>query len=195
MGNDPLAATSDLARSGNICSRHGRNGFAAYVFFAHPFFPDLTPYALARPDRSAFQDCTVLTIAHRLNTIMDSDRILVMDDGRVAELDSPAALLEVRTVELRQQSPRRQSRVLHKRISKSKGAQCTRRVLPGVSRFGYITKVLAESPRSRKRGNERAAEWPRIRLLIEVAVPRRQLERNMRRGVQLRVGAALPSRR
>jgi ABC-type multidrug transport system fused ATPase/permease subunit len=40
-----------------------------------------------------FTQCTILTIAHRLNTIMTSDRILVLDDGQLAEYDSPQSLL------------------------------------------------------------------------------------------------------
>ncbi|XP_078045915.1 putative multidrug resistance-associated protein lethal(2)03659 isoform X1 [Augochlora pura] len=44
--------------------------------------------------RRKFAKCTVLTIAHRLNTIMDSDKVLVMDKGHMAEYDHPHILLQ-----------------------------------------------------------------------------------------------------
>ncbi|XP_067238284.1 multidrug resistance-associated protein 1 isoform X1 [Chanodichthys erythropterus] len=43
--------------------------------------------------RTQFEDCTVLTIAHRLNTIMDYTRVLVLDKGQMAEFDSPSSLI------------------------------------------------------------------------------------------------------
>ncbi|XP_043228721.1 multidrug resistance-associated protein 1-like [Amphibalanus amphitrite] len=43
--------------------------------------------------RSEFADCTVLTIAHRLNTIMDSTRVMVLESGRIREMAPPSELL------------------------------------------------------------------------------------------------------
>lgn len=44
--------------------------------------------------RKDFKDATVITVAHRLNTIMDSDYILVMSDAQAAEFGTPQKLIE-----------------------------------------------------------------------------------------------------
>lgn len=43
--------------------------------------------------QTEFKECTVITIAHRLNTIIDSDRIGVISKGKMIEIDSPKNLL------------------------------------------------------------------------------------------------------
>ncbi|KAJ2468515.1 hypothetical protein GGI02_003675 [Coemansia sp. RSA 2322] len=43
--------------------------------------------------RREFSDCTVLTIAHRLDTIMNSDRVIVMEKGEIAEIGPPKELI------------------------------------------------------------------------------------------------------
>jgi ABC-type multidrug transport system fused ATPase/permease subunit len=45
---------------------------------------------------SMFEHRTIITIAHRINTILDSDRIVVLQQGRVAEFDTPAELIRQR---------------------------------------------------------------------------------------------------
>ena len=43
--------------------------------------------------REEFSDCTVLTIAHRIKTILDNDRVLLMESGNIKEFDQPDILL------------------------------------------------------------------------------------------------------
>lgn len=53
-----------------------------------------TDYLIQQTIRKIFDSCTVITIAHRLNTIMDSTKVLVMDAGTVREFDHPYILLQ-----------------------------------------------------------------------------------------------------
>uniref|UniRef100_A0A182K6M9 ABC transporter domain-containing protein n=1 Tax=Anopheles christyi TaxID=43041 RepID=A0A182K6M9_9DIPT len=55
-----------------------------------------TDELIQRTIRTQFANCTVLTIAHRLHTVMDYDRVLVMDAGQMVEFDSPQKLLQIR---------------------------------------------------------------------------------------------------
>ncbi|KAI1314392.1 Multidrug resistance-associated protein 1 [Mortierella claussenii] len=52
-----------------------------------------TDELIQRTIRTEFKDRTILTIAHRIKTVMDSDRILVLERGRVQEYEAPSVLL------------------------------------------------------------------------------------------------------
>ena len=53
-----------------------------------------TDVAIQKLIRTQFSGCTILTIAHRLHTIRDSDRCLILDAGLLCEFDNPNTLLE-----------------------------------------------------------------------------------------------------
>ncbi|CAF1054589.1 unnamed protein product [Didymodactylos carnosus] len=53
-----------------------------------------TDELIQRSIREKFKDCTVLTIAHRLRTVIDNDQIMVLSNGELIEYDSPYTLLD-----------------------------------------------------------------------------------------------------
>lgn len=54
-----------------------------------------TDALIQRSIREEFRDSTLVVIAHRLSTIADFDKILVLDDGRVAEFGTPRSLMDI----------------------------------------------------------------------------------------------------
>merc|ERR1712072_1505173 len=52
-----------------------------------------TDHLIQATIRKSFSHCSTLTIAHRLDTIIDSDRVLVLDKGTALEFDTPKELL------------------------------------------------------------------------------------------------------
>lgn len=53
-----------------------------------------TDEILQKVVRSRFEDRTLISIAHKLHTIMDFDKVVMLDHGRIAEIGSPKTLLE-----------------------------------------------------------------------------------------------------
>jgi ABC-type multidrug transport system fused ATPase/permease subunit len=53
-----------------------------------------TDAVLQKVIKEHLKDCTIITIAHRIDTIISSDRVLVLDKGEILELDSPSQLLK-----------------------------------------------------------------------------------------------------
>ncbi|KAF8541671.1 P-loop containing nucleoside triphosphate hydrolase protein [Trichophaea hybrida] len=78
--------------------------------------------------REEFKECTTLVIAHRLQTVIDYDRILVLGDGKVLEYDSPAKLIQAKGAfyEMVQQSG--ESEVLEEAARKATGEEVLIRI-------------------------------------------------------------------
>ncbi|XP_059179062.1 multidrug resistance-associated protein 1-like [Physella acuta] len=56
---------------------------------------DIGTYNLVQKTiETAFSDCTVITVAHRIHTVLNYDKVIVMERGRVVEFDSPKTLLK-----------------------------------------------------------------------------------------------------
>ena len=85
--------------------------------------------------RTHFSDCSVLTIAHRIDTIIDSDRIVVLEQGRVVEMEIPFLML---------QNPNSYLNTLLSQLDTSTQSNLRSLVLQNHNRFINSSKVCKE---------------------------------------------------
>uniref|UniRef100_A0A0E0G4Z8 Uncharacterized protein n=1 Tax=Oryza nivara TaxID=4536 RepID=A0A0E0G4Z8_ORYNI len=53
----------------------------------------ITDNLIQKTLKQQFSECTVITIAHRITSVLDSEKVILLDNGKIAEDDSPAKLL------------------------------------------------------------------------------------------------------
>uniref|UniRef100_A0A8C1SXZ8 ATP-binding cassette sub-family C member 5 n=1 Tax=Cyprinus carpio TaxID=7962 RepID=A0A8C1SXZ8_CYPCA len=66
--------------------------------------------------RSSFSGCSTLVIAHRLNTVLNCDRIMVLDQGQILEFDTPSKLLANENSRFRAMMEAAEETLSHKRF-------------------------------------------------------------------------------
>jgi ABC-type multidrug transport system fused ATPase/permease subunit len=92
---------------------------------------------IQRTVREAFAHCTTLTIAHRLNTIMDSDKVAFLDAGRLTEFGEPADLLKDKAgsfTKLVEQSGKKNSKFLQGLSAAAKDARSSKQNLAEIEK-------------------------------------------------------------
>ncbi|XP_014669594.1 PREDICTED: multidrug resistance-associated protein 4-like [Priapulus caudatus] len=94
--------------------------------------------------RQKFQHCTVITIANRLSGIMDSDRVMVLVDGRIREFDEPFTLLQD------------DSSLFYKMVETSGGRRETEQLLD-IARQAYLVRNAPDVTKGSSMYNQRSA--------------------------------------
>ncbi|XP_053066336.1 ATP-binding cassette sub-family C member 12 isoform X4 [Acinonyx jubatus] len=103
-----LCMARALLRNSKVRKQHGKMDWSNFGYFpqrhsiqeiilldeATASMDSKTDSLVQSTIKDAFKGCTVLTIAHRLNTVLSCDLVLVMENGKVIEFDKPEVLAE-----------------------------------------------------------------------------------------------------
>lgn len=128
--------------------------------------------------RTHFRSCTILTIAHRLATIMDYDHALVLDFGEVKEFDSPANLLR------RGESPATKDDAIFASLVEETGPQTS----------AVLKKIAFDTEMLRARREYEFGDESDARSMTAAAVDLMELERSVWRNPKIMAESSVSRR-